>query len=41
MIPKKKQIKHIVFLTLINLYIMESKDRIDPDDWYDMGFPYS
>ena len=28
------------FLTLINLQIMGSKYKIDPDDWYDMGFLY-
>lgn len=31
----------IQFLTLINFQIMGDEDRIDPDDWYDMGFPYS
>ena len=40
MILKKKQI-NIQFLTLINFQIMGDEDRIDPDDWYDMGSPYS
>lgn len=32
---------HNIVLTLINFQIMGDEDRIDPDDWYDMGFPYS